>query len=120
MGAVQSGDALPEPDDGAADSGDVQRTPDGFVPQSAILTSSHHHQRHGNSNTTGAVKQRKDTQNTHCFFVSRSFQIIPPEISMRRCLLLAYQCEFLPVELLQAKTGELWCNLCCLHTGMVK
>lgn len=48
VGAVPPRDALPERNDRGTNSGYVQRSPHGSFPQSAFLTSRHHHQRHGN------------------------------------------------------------------------
>lgn len=48
LGAVSPGDALPEWDDGGTNSGHVQRSSHGALPQPALLTSRHHYQRHGN------------------------------------------------------------------------
>lgn len=48
VNAVPTGDAVPEWDDRGANSGHVQRTSPGPLPQPAFLAPRHHHQWHGN------------------------------------------------------------------------
>lgn len=51
VSAVPPGDALPKSDDRGTNSGHVQRSSHGPVPQPPFITPCHHHQWHGNCRT---------------------------------------------------------------------
>lgn len=92
--AVPPGDALPEWDDRGTNSGHVQWSSHGSVPQPAIITTRHHHQRHGKCTVLYEVAPSVFLCAEILLFASlRSFPTTHPRHSMKRCLRSVCQCK---------------------------